>query len=344
MFGINYFKADASTYVIRSVQGEIRAQGRGLSFFYTVNNTSIAALPLNAQDAPFIFNLQTGDFQEVAVQGQITFCIAAPEKTAEVLNFTVNRQHGYISEDPLYLTERVIRTAQALVQNRIDGLSLRETLALTDALTTAMKEGLATAPAFQALGLDLLDVTVLKIAPTPETARALEAQTREAILQEADDATYSRRKSAVEQERTIREAELDTDRSVQEKQQEIEARRIENEREIFRSQQQTDRERLQAEIEAEGERQALVEMRVANRNQEADADAYAIEKKMSAFQSLPVEHLRAMALAQMQPDQLMAMAMESFAQNAHKIGELNISPEMLQQGVKRAVRSATKKA
>ena len=82
MFGINYFKGDASTYVIRSVQGKIRAQGRGLSFFYNTSTTSIAALPMSAQDAPFIFNLQTGDFQEVSVQGQITFCISEPERTA----------------------------------------------------------------------------------------------------------------------------------------------------------------------------------------------------------------------------------------------------------------------
>ncbi len=343
MLGISYYKADASTYVIRSVQGDIRASGKGLSFFYNQRTNSIAAIPINAQDAPFIFNLQTGDFQEISVQGQVTFRITEPLKTAEIFNFTIEnapgkRKGAYVSEDPLNLNERVVRTAQRVVQDHVEGRALREALTLTNAITLALREGLT--DALPALGLSVLEVNVAKIAPTPETARALEAQTREAILQDADDATYSRRKSAVEQERTIKEAELDTDRSVQEKQQEIEARRIENERDIFRSQLQTDKERLQAQIEAEEERRALVETRVGNLNQEADADAYAIRTKMEAVQALPVEHLKAMAQAQMQPDQLMALAMESFAQNAHKIGELNLAPELLQQGFKRALRKS----
>ncbi len=339
MFGIQYYKADASTYVIRSTAGEIRQQGKGLSFFHNTRTSSIAAVPLNAQDAPFIFKLQTGDFQEIAVQGQITFQIIDPLLATNVLNFTVAPGKGgqhYVSEDPTRLSERVIRAAQALVQNRVEGETLRDALTMTNTLTAAIREGLANHDALDAIGLAILDVTVLKIAPTPETARALEAQTREAILQDADDATYIRRKSAVEQERTIKEAELDTDRSVQEKEQEIEAQRIENEREIFRGRLRTEKERLQAEIEAEEERQALVATRVGNRNQEAEADAFAIRTKMAALQTLPVEHMKAMALAQMAPDQLIAVAMESFAQNAHKIGELNISPDLLH-SFKRAV-------
>ena len=339
MLGIRYYKADASTYVLRTVGSAVKQQGRGLSFFYNTRTNSIAAIPVNSQDVPFIFNLQTGDYQEIVVQGQITYQITDPLRAAEALNFTIGngRVHSYVSEDPVRLPERVVRTAQGVVQDRIEGRTLKQALGLSNQLTVAIREGLAAHRVTTALGLEVLDVSVMKIAPTPETARALEAQTREAILQDADDATYARRKSAVEQERTIREAELDTDQSVQEKEQAIEARRIENEREIFRSRLQTQKEQLQAEIEAEGERRALVDTRVANRNKEAEADAFAVRVKMGALQTLPVEHLKAMALAQMEPDQLMAMAMESFAQNAHKIGELNISPDLVS-GLKRAVR------
>jgi hypothetical protein len=41
----------------------------------------------------------------------------------------------------------------------------------------------------------------------------------------------------------------------------------------------------------------------------------------------------------MQPEQLMAVAFESLANNAEKIGELNINPDMFSQVVKKAVRS-----
>lgn len=35
MFNLNYFKADSSTFIIKSVNGKIRQQGKGLSFGIT---------------------------------------------------------------------------------------------------------------------------------------------------------------------------------------------------------------------------------------------------------------------------------------------------------------------
>jgi hypothetical protein len=188
----------------------------------------------------------------------------------------------------------------------------------------------------QAMGVDLLEVTISAILPTPETSRALEAEAREMILKEADDAIYARRKSAVEQERTIREAELNTTLAVQQKEQQIEESRIENERTLLRSQAETERERLQARIAEENQRKDLVNTQIENRQKEADAEAYATSVRMNAFKQLPVEYVKAMALSQMQPDQLMALAFESLAQNADKIGELTITPDLFGQMMKKA--------
>ena len=47
---------------------------------------------------------------------------------------------------------------------------------------------------------------------------------------------FIRRKFSVEQERTIKEAELETDLSIQRKRQEIEEARLENERTLLREQ------------------------------------------------------------------------------------------------------------
>jgi nickel-dependent lactate racemase len=157
-------------------------------------------------------------------------------------------------------------------------------------------------------------------------------------LKEADDAIYDRRKSAVEQERTIKEAELQTELSVQQKEQEIEESRILNERTIQRGKAETERERLQAEIAAETQRKELVTLNSENSRQQADAEAYTITERMKAFRELPVENLKAMALAKMEPEQLMAMAFESLAQNAGKIGELTITPDLFGQMLKKSVR------
>jgi len=337
MFGIKYFKADSSTYVIKTVNGKIRRKGKGLSFFYNSTTSSIATVPVNAQEAPFIFNLQTADFQSVRVQGQITYCIENPEKTAEILNFNLRADGtSHTSEDPHKLGDRVIRSAQTIVQNEVQAKSLRDSLQLSQELVLLIRNQFKQETSLKTLGLSILDASISAISPNTETARALEAEAREAILQEADDAIYVRRKSAVEQERIIKETELQTDLSIQQKEQEIEESKIQNERNIFRGTAETEREKMQAEIDAEAQRKKLVCLNVDNRKQEADADAYAIKARMKAFTELPVENLKAMAIANMNPEQLMAMAFDSLAKNSGKIGELNITPDLFSHILKKS--------
>ena len=337
MFGIRYFKADPSTYVIKSVNGRTIKKGKGLSFFYNAVNTSIAAIPINAQEAPFIFGLQTSDFQEIRVQGQITFRIDDAEKIAEMLNYTVARDGAsHVSDDPMKLNDRVIQSAQAIVQARVHALPLRAALAEHGNLAGEIRQQMAADKSLQAMGIVVLRIMVSAITPTPETRQALEAEAREAILKEADDAIYARRKSSVEQERTIQEAELQTRHEIQQKEQEIEESRIHNERALQRGRAETERERIESEIDNETQRQGLVGLVAANSREEADAEAYAVASRMRAFTELPVENLKAMALANMQPEQLMAIAFEALAQNAGKIGELNITPDLFGQMMKKA--------
>ena len=339
MLGIRYYKADSSTYVIKTSGGRARKKGKGLSFFYLQASSSIAAIPVSVQEAPFIFNLQTADYQAVRIQGQISFRVIDPDKIAEVLNFNLKADgQSYASEDPLKLTDRVVRAAQSVVQAKVQSVSLRESLSLSQSLVELVHESLARHLAITELGLTIVDVSVSAISPAPETARALEAEAREALLKEADDAIYARRKAAVEQERTIKDAELQTELAIQQKEQEIAESRIDNERAIMRGNAQTEQERLKASIEAENQRKALVRLNAENGREEADSEAYAIAAKMKAFSELPVDNLKAMALANMQPEQLMAMAFESLAENADKIGELNIAPEMFASMMKRAAR------
>jgi len=339
MFGIQYYKADSATYVIKTSGGKVCKKGKGLSFFFNQATSSIAAIPVSVQEAPFIFNLQTADFQEVRIQGQISFRVVDPDRIANILNFNLKKDiQSYVSEDPLKLTDRVVRAAQSIIQNKVQSVSLRESLTLSQPLVQLIETGLSSQPVLEALGISLVDVSIAAVSPSPETSRALEAEARESILKEADDAIYARRKSAVEQERTIKDAELQTELAIQQKEQEIAESSIANDRAIMRGKAETKQERIKAEIEAEDQRKELVLLNVENSKQEASSEAYAISTRMKAFSELPVENLKAMALANMQPEQLMAMAFEAMAQNAGKIGELNIAPEMFGQMMKKAAR------
>ncbi|HHR5900236.1 TPA: SPFH domain-containing protein [Providencia alcalifaciens] len=339
MLNFKYFKSDSSTFIIQSINGAVRKQGKGLSFWYNADTTSIAALPLNAQEAPFIFNLQTADFQSLRIQGQISFQVKYPEKTADVLNFNLAQDgKSYASEDPLKLSDRVVRSAQTVIQAKTQSTDLRDALLMGQPLVMLVSQQLSEHPALESLGIEILDVAISAITPSPETLKALEAQARESILKEADDAIYARRKFSVEQERTIKEAELETDLSVQAKQQQIEEARLENERTLLRDRAEIEQEELIAQVNLEAKRNELVALSVENQRTQSEADAYAIEAKMKAYSQLPVENLKAMALAKMNPEQLMAMAFESLAQNAGKIGEINFSPDLFGQLMKKGAK------
>ena len=330
MLGIQYFKANPTVHVIQSSSGKIKRQGKGLSFFYYAPKTSLTAIPMSAQAVPFIFNLQTSDFQQLRVQGQLTFRAADPAKLAELLNFTLNEEgKDYVSDDPVNLGDRVVQAAQGIVQEQIQTMKLRETLTMLRSLDASLKQALTDNAPLKQLGIEVIDAMLVALTPTPETAKALEAEAREAILKEVDDAIYDRRKSAVEQERTIQEAELQTDMAMQTKRQEIAEAKIDNERALTRKRAEAKAEQLAADIEAEEQRKALVERAQINRRIEADAEAYRVEVNTKAASSVPVEYIKALAMNNMQPSQLLAVAMGSFAENADKIGTLHIGPDTL---------------
>ncbi|MFK5073680.1 SPFH domain-containing protein, partial [Klebsiella pneumoniae] len=80
----------------------------------------------------------------------------------------------------------------------LQNLPLRDALKATDTLTNLVGTALQKNAELQALGIEMLGLSFLAIKPTPETARALEAEAREQILKVADEAVYARRNSAVE--------------------------------------------------------------------------------------------------------------------------------------------------
>ena len=103
-----------------------------------------------------------------------------------------------------------MRAVEVLSQQAVKGWLLKDALLATDCAGRRWRAGLAAATEITALGLEVLGVSVMAIRPTPETAKALAAEAREAILKAADDAIYARRNAAVEAEREIRESELET--------------------------------------------------------------------------------------------------------------------------------------
>ncbi len=312
MFGIRYFKAAPTTFVMQFVDGEVRREGVGLSFFYFAPSSTLVAVPVGSTDAPFIFNETTADFQSVTVQGHLTFRVADPKRLAALLDFSVTPDGSPRSDDPEKLSLRVTLAAQNAMRAEVESRTLRAALAEADRIAGRVASVLATSPTLAALGVELLGFSVLAIKPVPETAKALEAEARERLLREADDAVYLRRNHAVEQERIIRENELNTEVAVQAKQRQIEETR------------------LAGQIALEEQRRVLVSTEAENSKTRAEAQAYAVKATLEPLRALDPKALQVLAARSVDPRLMVAMAFQEIAANATRIGNLNISPELLE--------------
>lgn len=310
MLGIRFLKVAPTTYVLQYKGGKIKQQGPGLSFFYYAPTSEIVLVPLESTDVPFVFNEVTSDFQDATIQGELTYRITDARRAAEVLNFSVDERGHHRSEDPQRLGERLIHAAQIAARTFTQKRPLREVLIASDALVTEMTASLSNSPAVQMLGVELLGLSILSIKPTPEMAKAMQAEAREEMLRAADEAIYARRNAAVDMERTIKENELKTEIAVEEKKRQV--------RET----------QMAAEIAVEQQRKTLVEQRVENEKKEADARAHALEVTLEPLKSVDWKVLLA-AGGGSDPKLNIALAFRELAENAQKIGELNISPELL---------------
>lgn len=330
MFGINYIKFDSMTYAVHYKKGAIKREGKGLAFYYFAPNSSLAAIPLGSKDLQFIFHEMTNDFQTITIQGQITFKISKPKQLAELLDFTINNRKEVKEDNFEKIFQRLNNEAQTSTASFIQNIKLKEALRSAKEIGLRIFQGLTDSTSIAQLGVEVINVDVIGISPTPEMAKALETETREELQKEADEAIYERRNFAVEQERRIKESELNTDiavqekrKQIQEKEAEIKIRERENERVLRELQINTD-------ISVEESKQKLTEMQVANLKEEADAKGYLLEKTLEPYKKFDWRQLMALSAEKIDSKDNIAIAFRELAENSSKIGNLNITPDLLQ--------------
>jgi len=91
------------------------------------------------------------------------------------------------------------------------------------------------------------------------------------------------------------------------------------------------KEALESNIGLEERRKSLVALAADNARAEADARAYGVSSTMKALSSVDAKILQALASTSMKPEQLIAFAFQELAGKADKIGQLNISPDLLRE-------------
>lgn len=292
MFGLRFMKTTPTTYVLHYRNGKLRREGAGLSFIYYAPRSTIVSVPLESADLPFVFNEVSGDFQELTIQGQLSYRVVDPKRLAELLDYSINRQGRHESDDPELLGRRLVNATRALTRSSVQALALRDALVSLEQIEREVRSRLANHPQVEMLGVEILDVSLFSAKPTPEMAKALEAHAREQLQRESDAAIYQRRNAAVELERSIKENELNTELVVQQK------------------------------------RAAVVDRKVANDRKEADGRAYALSATLEPVRELDWKRLMAL-FGQGGAPLMIASAFRELAENTEKIGELNITPELL---------------
>jgi len=259
-----YFRGDPSKYIIKFVDGKRRRAGLGLSFFYFKMNTSIAAIPALTNDSGFVFNESTKNKQAITLQGRFTYRIKDPKKMATILDFQIHpRTRQYQTDDPEKLELRIRNVIQVRTRSEVEKMVLEDALVASEKLTSVVLESVEDQAIIKEMGIDILSITFLAITPTPEIARALEAEYRENLQMKADKAIYERRAAAVEQESKIKENELNS------------------------------------QITLEKKRKELIDLEGANIIKEAEFHAKAKETELAAYKKLAPNVLLALAIKEL---------------------------------------------
>lgn len=314
-------------YVMVVKNGEIVREGIGLSVLYNELTTNIMVAPSTAYDGSFAFDDPvTSDYQRVCVQGVTTYTITDYEKATQMLDFSYNQQvpvREKVAQTMAVLEKRINNIIKAIVIREVSKRDVRTIIRLADEMADTIARSLMEDEAIGKLGVSITSVNILGISPGAETRKALEAAAREQILKEQDDAIYMRRNAAIEQERVIKENEINTEIKVAEMEMDL------KEKEAARKL-QIEKQEMTGRIELEQKNKELTALEAENARIKADQEAYAVEGVVRAYNNLNVALVEACAMAQTDPGTLMARAFMSIGENADKIGTFNMTPDLLQ--------------
>ena len=322
---ISHLRAEPNQFILHYRNGQLARRGAGLSYWFVPLWAAVAQLPVEDIETTFILAERTADFQEVAVQCTLTYRIVDPEQAAARVNFTISLSTGAWVERPLerlasFWSQRARRPARTYLA----AVPLVEAVQRgAEMIRAAMEDALREDAAIAALGLELVGLQVLRVAPVPDLEKALQAPTREGIQQRADEAVFARRAQAVEKERAIKENELATEVELARQQEHLIRNRGANR--LLEVQQTAEAERV--ELEGEVARQAIaaeasardVRMRAVGeaeaRRQLGAAEAAAEAQRLAVWQDAPARIL-------------LGLAAQQLAGKIESINHLNLSPDM----------------
>jgi regulator of protease activity HflC (stomatin/prohibitin superfamily) len=314
-FFLRHLRSSGTSYVRHTRRGTVAHQGVGQSFWYRPLDAVLSEVPVDDRELPMLFHARTRDYQDVAVQGTVTFRLAAPDVAASRLDFSLDPVTGRWRSTPLdQVAGLLVETAQQHAAQLVARQTLAETIAAgVGAVRQVVGQGLAADARLAEVGVTVVAVRVMGIRPEPDVEKALQTPAREAMQQDADRATYERRALAVERESAIGRNELESRIVLARQEEQLVAQRGANNR------REAEESASAAKVRVEADASQVREM--ARAEAEAaegmgQARAHAEAARLEAYRDLPQATL-------------LGLALQELAANLPQVQSLVLTPDLL---------------
>lgn len=348
---VRHLRSDASAFVLQYRKGELVRAGRGLSFVFLTPSASVAEVPADDREMPILFHGRSADFQDVVVQGVVTYRVADPPRLAERVDFTIDLARGTHLRQPLERLQLLLsQLAEQYAWTLVARTPIREILAEgSERIRERIEEGFAAAAPLAEMGLAIVSVRIGSVRPAPDVEKALEAPARERIQQQADEAAFARRALAVEKERAIQENELKNQIELSRRQEELIGQKGQNARR--QAQEEAESARIAAEAKASRGR-IEAEADAAKRRAQAEAEAHGTRVRGEAEAAaldlaekvrVAAERGRMDAYRDVPPAVLYALAAQAFATKLEKVEHLNLGEGTLGPALERLLEAGAKR-
>jgi regulator of protease activity HflC (stomatin/prohibitin superfamily) len=327
-----HLRAEPSQFILHYGNGQLIRKGPGVAYWFLPLSASVAQVPVEDCETTFMLNERSSDLQDLAVQCTIRYRFAQPEKAAARINFTISLRNGRWLEEPLEkLASFWSQRAQQPARAYLTAVPVVEAMRSgAEVIRSSIEKALQSDAEVGAMGLTLVSVQVVRIAPSPELEKAMQTPTREVIQQKADEAVFARRAQAVEKERAIKQNELGTQIELAKREEDLIHQRGANQLRTAEQEAQAERAKAQAAAERLGiTAQAYageVQTRAAGdaqaRRLVAQAEVEAEQHRMAIYKDLPSEVL-------------LSLALREAAAKVQTIQHLNITPDLIGEGLRK---------
>ena len=321
-----HLRADPNQHILHYRKGKLTRKGAGLAYWFLPLSAAVAQVPVEDIETTFVLRERSTDFQEITVQITLAYRLADPQMAAQRVNFSISLESGGWIEQPLQrLNNLWAHWAQHPARGCLGGMPVVDVVREgADRTRAAIEEALRENPEIGDMGLALVSIQVDRVAPTAEMEKALQTPTREDVQQKADEATFQRRALAVENERAIKENELETEIELARRQEDL----IRQEGANTMLDVRQEAERLKFDIEADVDRNTIAAEGAAHQvrirsEAEAEARGRLLEVENEA------EGRRVELWKDAPPSVTLGLALQQFADKVHTIEHLNLTPNLL---------------